>query len=174
MAASTIWLSFNYPCLKYHCRSGARDTTSAPFPSSRIRCAASAWRSTDPEPRSHPGRVEAPVWTLTDLVLQPMPSWGFYELPGAKRTVGPRREGAGLCREGVLREWSNAGSLEIRCPSHGGPRVRIQLPPANSPSLARFLFPVSKSRQLPRLRGPGQAARPAETRRARQHHANCR
>ena len=52
--------------------------------------------------------------------------------------------------------------------------VRIHSPPADSPSLAGFLLAVSKSRQLPRVRGPGQAARPAETRRARQHHANCR
>src|SRR5262249_50089270 len=29
-------------------------------------------------------------------------------------------------------------------------KVRIQLPPADSPSLATFLLPVSKSRQLPR------------------------
>jgi len=27
-----------------------------------------------------PGRVDALVWSLTDLVLQPMASWGFYEL----------------------------------------------------------------------------------------------
>jgi len=36
-----------------------------------------------------------------------------------------------------------------RAPS-AGPMVRILFPPANSPSLARFLLPVSKSRHLPR------------------------
>jgi len=40
-----------------------------------------------------------------------------------------------------------------------GPRVRIRLAPADSPSLARFLLPVSKSRQLPRC----ARARPGDT-----------
>src|SRR5215467_3403103 len=35
-----------------------------------------------------------------------------------------------------------------------GPTVRIRLPPADSPSLAGFLLPVSKTRQLPRRAGP--------------------
>jgi hypothetical protein len=35
-----------------------------------------------------------------------------------------------------------------------------------------FLYP--KAGSCRGVRGPGQAARPAETRRARQHHANCR
>jgi len=43
--------------------------------------------------------------------------------------------------------------------SSAGPMVRIRFPPANSPSLAGFLFPVSKSRQLPR----GARARPGGT-----------
>jgi phage terminase large subunit-like protein len=35
-----------------------------------------------------PGRVDALVWALTDLVLQPMKSWGIFELY--------RREALGL------------------------------------------------------------------------------
>src|SRR6516165_10547097 len=58
--------------------------------------------------------------------------------------------------------------------SYAGPVVRIPLAPANSPSLARFLRPLSKTRQLPRCTRPGQAVRPAETRRARQHHSDIR
>jgi phage terminase large subunit-like protein len=34
-----------------------------------------------------PGRVDALVWALTDLVLQPMASWGFYELT-RRRALG--------------------------------------------------------------------------------------
>ena len=39
-------------------------------------------------------------------------------------------------REGCLE--IERGSLEERCPSHGGPRVRIHLPPAESQSLGRI------------------------------------
>jgi len=48
---------------------------------------------------------------------------------------------------------------------------RLPTPPADSPSLAGFLFAVSKSRQLPRGARARPGGRPAETRRARQHHA---
>jgi hypothetical protein len=34
-----------------------------------------------------PGRVDALVWALTDLVLQPMAGWGFYELT-RRRALG--------------------------------------------------------------------------------------
>jgi hypothetical protein len=37
-----------------------------------------------------------------------------------------------------------------------------------------FSFLYRKAGSCRGVRGPGQAARPAETRRARQHHANCR
>ena len=43
--------------------------------------------------------------------------------------------------------------------------VRIRLPPADSPSLAGFLLPVSKRRQLPR-RASGPARRHGRQRRA--------
>ena len=34
-----------------------------------------------------PGRVDALVWALTDLILQPMSNWGFYEL-NRRRALG--------------------------------------------------------------------------------------
>jgi len=43
--------------------------------------------------------------------------------------------------------------------TRAGPMVRIRFPPADSPSLAGFLLPVSKSRQLPR----GARVRPGST-----------
>ena len=48
------------------------------------------------------------------------------------------------------RRWSAAGPLSTAVSFSAGPMVRIRFPPANSPSLARFLLPVSKSRHLPR------------------------
>src|ERR1700730_18892153 len=46
---------------------------------------------------------------------------------------------------GELPGWSNTGSLEMRCPSHGGPRVRIHLPPAESQSLGRIRVRESRT-----------------------------
>src|SRR5215470_12396343 len=45
---------------------------------------------------------------------------------------------------------ANRTSLIRAIAADGGPMVRIHLPPADSPSLAGFLLPVSKSRPLPR------------------------
>ena len=88
----------------------------------------------------------------------------------------------------AARRWTmraiDAGLLSVDClkASHTSVHahrtrvreVRIQFPPADSRSLAGFLLPVCKAGGCRGVRGPGRAARPAETRRARQHHANCR
>ena len=51
------------------------------------------------------------------------------------------------------------GSARFDAHSSAERKVRIHLPPADSPSLAGFLLPVSKSRQLPR----GARVRPGST-----------
>ena len=51
-------------------------------------------------------------------------------------------------------------------------QVRILLPPADSQSLGWIRLPRSRNRGFPRVCGPGQAARSAETRSARQHGAD--
>jgi hypothetical protein len=53
--------------------------------------------------------------------------------------------------------WFESGSLQRR--------VRLSLD---------FSFLYRKAGSCRGVRGPGQAARPAETRGAREHHANCR
>jgi len=63
-------------------------------------------------------------------------------------------------------EWpGSAYEVSNHCRSRAEPEVRIHFPPADSPSLARFLFPVSKNRQLPRrarARRGGTAGRDAQ------------
>ena len=75
-------------------------------------------------------------------------------------------------REGCLE--IERGSLEERCPSHGEPRVRIHLPPAESQSLAGLYLRGSRT---PGFRAGFLAAfsaRSAESRRARQYRTNLR
>jgi len=69
---------------------------------------------------------------------------------------------------------SFTGRIASASPDAPELRVRVHSPPADSPSLAGFLLPVSKSRQLPRRARARPGGVAAETRRARQHHANCR
>src|SRR6516165_11451988 len=100
-------------------------------------------------------------------------------LAGGQNRIGPRVHGV-VCQarksavnRGIsLRASFLAGHRVIRRADWcelaivAEPMVRIHFPPADSPSLAGFLLSVSKSRQLPRVCGPGQAAWSAETRRA--------
>ena len=117
-----------------------------------------AWRRASRRDSGRPGTVR---WhRATDLPLPPTvkrrsagrpPPIGETAFRGAAGFREARRDAVHPSRNALLR----ARVLE----------VRIHLPPANSPSLARFLLPVSKSRQLPRrarARPGGTAGRDAQ------------
>jgi hypothetical protein len=65
-------------------------------------------------------------------------------------------------------------SRRLFSPCCGGPRVRIHLPPAESPSLAGLYLRASRVRHSARVCRAAFPTRSAERRRARQHRANLR
>ena len=74
------------------------------------------------------------------------------------------RQLLGCHRRAYGRSAPSRTKPENCCLSGAELKVRIHLPPADSPSLAGFLLPVSKTRQLPRRAGPwpsGTAGRDA-------------
>ena len=90
--------------------------------------------------------------------VEPHRGGGPSRNPAAPRNaVSPWEAGAPRAPLHAGRQRQIRGSV----PSHGARvlEVRIHLPPADSPSLAGFLLPVSKSRQLPR----GARVRPGST-----------
>ena len=96
--------------------------------------------------------------------VEPHRGGGPSRNPAAPRNaVSPWEAGAPRAPLHAGRQRQIRGSV----PSHGARvlEVRIHLPPADSPSLAGFLLPVSESRQLPRgarVRPGGTAGRDAQ------------
>ena len=68
---------------------------------------------------------------------------------------------------------SSAGTRQLRL-THRNRRFESSSLQQTVRLLQDFSFLCRKAGSCRGVRGPGRAARPAETRRARQHHANCR
>jgi hypothetical protein len=93
---------------------------------------------------------------LSWLNLPPHPITVYASHPPSPTTTQHSLPGGALP---PYRSRSFTGRTASASPDAPEPMVRIRLPPANSPSLAGFLLPISKSRQLPR----GAPARPGGT-----------
>ena len=105
------------------------------------------------------------------------PSWGQSTGAPVIRAVAGFGTPTELSSGGPRSRHSPPGSGGVilpprcrRCQRIAEPKVRIRSPPADSPSLAGFLLPVSKSRQLPGGAGPARQHGQQRRAGARQHH----